>query len=84
LLLEAKREIKSVLGISKKITDEDIRQELAEGYKMVVNSKGIIINRIMDDEIKWVAKILSTWFYNIGKLTYLPKGWFIMIQAIVD
>jgi len=74
LLLEAKREIKSVLGISKKITDEDIRQELAEGYKMVVNSKGIIINRIMDDEIKWVAKILSTWFYNIGKLTYLPKG----------
>eukprot|EP01018_Ginkgo_biloba_P030444 Gb_20493 [translate_table: standard] len=84
LSVEANREIKSVLRISKKIIDDETRQEFAEGDKMAVNSRGICINRIMDDGRKWASKILSTWFCNTGKPTNLPKGWFRMIRAIAD
>eukprot|EP01018_Ginkgo_biloba_P022899 Gb_05129 [translate_table: standard] len=84
LPIEANREIKSVLRISTKISDNEIRKELSEGDKMAINSRGIFINRIVDDGRQWAAKILITWFCNTGRPTDLPKGWFRMIRAIAD
>jgi len=37
------RDIQSVLGMTKKFTDDDIHKELGEGEKMSVHSRGIVI-----------------------------------------
>lgn len=66
--------IKSVLGMTKKFTDNDIRKELGGGENMTVNSRGITIYTITDDTKRWVANIFNTWFCNIRRPSNLPKG----------
>ena len=74
LPIESNRDIKSVMEKTKKFPDEDIRQELRGGKRMTINSRGITIQRILDETRRWVARIFSTWFCNIGRPSDLPKS----------
>ena len=82
--MEPKWDIKIFPGMTKKYTNENIKKDLGGRDKMTVNSRVIMISRIVNNIRRWVAKIFSTWFYNMGRPSNLPKGWFRMICIIVD
>jgi len=57
---ELERDIKSVMGAAKKTMDNEIKTDLGDRDRLIINSRGIVINRIINLARRWAAKIFST------------------------